>query len=73
MKSIAFLSVLLLSAFQLNAQDPSVIIKKLDDEKATYYQMAETIWKWAEPGYLESKTTSPVSYTHLTLPTKRIV
>jgi aminobenzoyl-glutamate utilization protein B len=63
MKSIASLSILLLSAFHLNAQDPSVIIKKLDDEKATYYQMAETIWKWAEPGYLESKTTSLLQET----------
>ena len=63
MKSIVFLSVLLLSAFGLNAQDPSVIIKKLEDEKANYYQMAETIWKWAEPGYLENKTTALLQQT----------
>ncbi|MEN9948562.1 MAG: hypothetical protein RL106_1385, partial [Bacteroidota bacterium] len=63
MKSFAFLSFLLLSAIHSKAQDPSVIIKKLEDEKATYYQMAETIWKWAEPGYLESKTTSLLQET----------
>jgi aminobenzoyl-glutamate utilization protein B len=58
MKSFIFLSVLSFCFIQLNAQDPAAIVKKLDDEKVKYFQMAETIWKWAEPGYLESKTTA---------------
>lgn len=41
------------------AQDPaSQIIKNLDAQSGKYDSMAATIWKWAEPGYLETKTTS---------------
>ncbi|MBP7931457.1 MAG: amidohydrolase [Chitinophagaceae bacterium] len=58
MKSFIFLTALSFCFIQLNAQDPAVIVKKLDAEKSKYFQMAETIWKWAEPGYLESKTTA---------------
>lgn len=63
MKSLALLCTALLGAASLYAQDPSVIIKKLDEEKSSYYQMAETIWKWAEPGYLENKTTALLQET----------
>jgi aminobenzoyl-glutamate utilization protein B len=41
------------------AQDASKgILKFLDDNKSHYEEMASTIWKWAEPGYLEDKTTA---------------
>ena len=58
MKSFLLLTAFSFCFFQLNAQDPAVIIKKLDDDKSKYTEIAATIWKWAEPGYLENKTTS---------------
>lgn len=58
MKLFSFLALFIFCSIGLCAQDPTRIIKQLDDEKQKYFQMAETIWKWAEPGYLEGKTTA---------------
>lgn len=42
-----------------NAQNTSTEILKSLEEKTTHYnELAATIWKLAEPGYLEEKTTS---------------
>ena len=41
------------------AQDASKnILNYLDNNYAKYSEMASAIWKWAEPGYLEEKTTA---------------
>jgi aminobenzoyl-glutamate utilization protein B len=53
---ILFYSVLISGI--VSAQSPgNMIVKYLDDQKSHYENMAATIWKWAEPGYLELKTT----------------
>lgn len=53
---ILFYSVLISGI--VSAQSPgNMIVKHLDDQKSHYENMAATIWKWAEPGYLEFKTT----------------
>lgn len=53
---------LLLSSLSVTfgfSQDASKsILKYLDEANSTYSEMASTIWKWAEPGYLEEKTTA---------------
>lgn len=47
-----------------NAQDPTKsILKYLDENNSKYYEMASTIWKWAEPGYQEEKTTTLMQQT----------
>jgi aminobenzoyl-glutamate utilization protein B len=33
------------------------ILKNIDDNQAKYAQMSEQIWQWAEPGYMEEKTS----------------
>lgn len=54
---------LLLFIFFLNthhgvAQDhASRIIEQLNKQSTHFAEMAQTIWNWAEPGYLENKTT----------------
>ncbi len=56
-----FFFSMLASMFFYNgySQDPSKgILNYLDAQKAKYDSMAATIWKWAEPGYQEEKTTS---------------
>jgi len=41
------------------SQDASKgILSYLDAQRTKYDSMAATIWKWAEPGYMEEKTTS---------------
>ncbi len=50
-----FSILLLLTFFKTWAQEP--YLKYIDDHKFQYNQMAKQIWEWAEPGYLETKTT----------------
>ena len=58
MRHIILVYSVLLSGI-VSAQSPSnMIVKHLDDQKSHYENMAATIWKWAEPGYLEFKTTA---------------
>ncbi|MEY4660760.1 MAG: hypothetical protein RLZZ42_712 [Bacteroidota bacterium] len=58
MRSISFVWLLLLIAPQIFAQDASKTILRILNEKQPHYEkMAATIWQWAEPGYLENKTT----------------
>ena len=47
------------------------IIVKIEDDASTH--TAITALKTFETGFPEHKAYVPVSYTHLTLPTKRIV
>jgi aminobenzoyl-glutamate utilization protein B len=61
MKSFIKLSLLLsiFSFSEVSAQQSSVeILKSLDSKTDHYNDMASTIWKLAEPGYLEQKTTA---------------
>jgi aminobenzoyl-glutamate utilization protein B len=61
MKSFNTLSLLLLifSFSEVSAQQSGVeILKSLDGKTDHYNEMAATIWKLAEPGYLEQKTTA---------------
>ena len=58
MKSFLYFIALSFCFLHLNAHDPAFLTKKLDDEKAKYAEIAATIWKWAEPGYSENKTTA---------------
>jgi aminobenzoyl-glutamate utilization protein B len=57
----AFINILFLffSATCAVAQDASkYVLKHLNEKQKHYEGMAETIWKWAEPGYMELKTTT---------------
>ena len=61
MKSFITLSLLLsiFSFSEVSAQQSGVeILKSLDGKTDHYNAMAATIWKLAEPGYLEQKTTA---------------
>jgi aminobenzoyl-glutamate utilization protein B len=54
--------VLLISSFisliTFGQDHSKSILKFLDQHQSRFDSMAYTIWKWAEPGYLEEKTTS---------------
>jgi aminobenzoyl-glutamate utilization protein B len=55
---IAFFSLFLVMNVSLFAQNKSKfdIIRSLDEQTKHINEIAETIWKWAEPGYQEAKT-----------------
>lgn len=54
----AFLSLFLVINISLFAQNKSKLdmVKSLDQQTKHFSEIAETIWKWAEPGYQEEKT-----------------
>ena len=51
------LVLILLVAFCNVSWAQNDILKNIDDNQAKYAQMSEQIWQWAEPGYMEEKTS----------------
>lgn len=45
-------------AFAFSQDASKNILKYLEDNNTKYSEIASTIWKWAEPGYMEEKTTA---------------
>ncbi|MCC9168593.1 amidohydrolase [Pontibacter harenae] len=60
-RKIILLSVLCCLTIATNAQNKSdreKIVAALDKETATYAEVAKKIWEYAEPGYLEKKSSA---------------
>lgn len=58
MKRLLLASLIIITASAKAQQHAAAILQQLDQQRNHYEQMAATIWKWAEPGYLEDKTTA---------------
>jgi aminobenzoyl-glutamate utilization protein B len=57
MRYCLLIAIVLISRNSVAQSSANSILKHLDEQKNHYENMAATIWKWAEPGYLELKTT----------------
>lgn len=57
MRHLILFCTILMSGIVFGQSPANSILKHLDEQKSHYENMAATIWKWAEPGYLEVKTT----------------
>ncbi len=54
---LSAVSVLCFSFYSQSQEHATAIVQRLNQLSGRYSEMAEQIWKWAEPGYLENKTT----------------
>jgi len=58
MRRVLLVTFIIAAASAKAQQHSALILQQLEQQKNHYEQMAATIWKWAEPGYLEEKTTA---------------
>ena len=58
---------------ELRSYNPTLNLRTDQPPQYTWYQEGEQQFRNGDPIIFEQQGTDPVSYTHLTLPTKRIV